>query len=76
LIQEKGAQKIFKVVQTIELSEARGEAASLLKVREGAPALLLHRLLIGADSRPIAYTRLMGIGTKYKIMTEFERLMK
>jgi DNA-binding GntR family transcriptional regulator len=76
LIQEKGAQKIFKVVQTIELSEARGEAASLLKVHDGAPALLLHRLLIGVDSRPIAYTRLMGIGTKYKIMTEFERLLK
>ncbi len=76
LIQEKGEQKIFKVVQTIELSEARGEAASLLKVQEGAPALLLHRLLIGVDSSPIAYTRLMGIGTKYKIMTEFERLTK
>ncbi len=76
LIQEKGAQKIFKVVQTIELSEATGEAATLLRVHEGAPALLLHRPLIGADSRPIAYTRLMGIGTKYKIMTEFERLMK
>ncbi len=76
LIQERGAQKIYKVVQTIEVSEVRGEAASLLKVNEGSPALLLHRLLIGADSAPIAYTRLMGIGTKYKIMTEFERLMK
>jgi GntR family transcriptional regulator len=76
LIQEKGTKKIFKVVQTIEVSEAKGEAAVLLKVPEGAPALLLHRLLIGADSSPIAYTRLLGIGKKYKIMTEFERLTK
>jgi GntR family transcriptional regulator len=74
LIQERGAKKILKVVQTIEVSEARGEAASLLKLPEGAPALLLHRLLIGGDASPIAYTRLLGIGKKYKIMTEFERI--
>ena len=74
LIQERGAKKISKVVQTIEVSEARGEAASLLRIPEGAPALLLHRLLIGSESNPIAYTRLLGIGKKYKIMTEFERI--
>lgn len=74
LIQEKGAKKIFKVVQTIEVSEARSEAAELLKTHEGGPVLLLHRLLIGSDSSPIAYTRLSGIGKKYKIMTEFERI--
>ena len=74
LIQEKGVKKIFKVVQTIEVAELRGTAASLLRVHEGAPGLLLHRLLIGSDSSPIAYTRLLGIGKKYKIQTEFERL--
>lgn len=74
LIQEKGQKKVFKVVQTIEVAEARGETATLLKVREGAPALLLHRLLIGSDARPVAYTRLLGTGKKYKIRTEFERL--
>lgn len=74
LIQEKGTMKILKVVQTIEVSEARGETASLLRIPEGEPALLLHRLLIGPDSSPIAYTRLLGVGKKYKIMTEFERI--
>lgn len=74
LIQEKGVRKISKVVQTIEVSEARGDTAALLKVPEGAPALLLHRLLMGSDSTVIAYTRLLGIGTKYKIQTEFERI--
>jgi DNA-binding GntR family transcriptional regulator len=74
LMQEKGAKKILKVVQTIEVTEARGERALLLRIPEGAPALLLHRLLIGPDASPIAYTRLFGIGKKYKIMTEFERI--
>lgn len=74
LIQEKGARKVSKVVQTIEVAEARGETAMLLKVHEGSPALLLHRLLIGPDQCPIAYTRLLGTGRKYKIRTEFERL--
>ncbi len=74
LIQEKGERKIFKVVQTIEVSEVRGEAALLLKVREGAPALLLHRLLIGSDLSPIAYTQILGSGRQYKIQTEFERI--
>lgn len=74
LIQEKGTRKISKVVQTIEVSEVCGETASLLRVRDGAPSLLLHRLLIGSDASCIAYTRLLGIGTKYKIQTEFERI--
>ncbi len=74
LIQEKGVKKIFKVVQTIEVSEVQGDAASLLKAKEGAPVLLLHRLLIGSDMQPIAYTRLSGIGKKYKIQTELERI--
>jgi GntR family transcriptional regulator len=74
LIQEKGVRKIFKVVQTIEVSEIQGDAASLLKTKEGSPALLLHRLLIGSDMHPIAYTRLLGIGKKYKIQTELERI--
>jgi len=74
LIQEKGIKKIFKVVQTIEVGEIQGEAAGLLKAVEGAPVLLLHRLLIGSDANPIAYTRLTGMGTKYKIQTELEKI--
>lgn len=74
LIQEKGEKKIMKVVQTIEVAEIDAETASLIEADAGAPGLLLHRLLIGADSTPIAYTRLLGIGKKYKIQTEFERL--
>lgn len=74
LIQEKGINKIYKVIQTIEATELSRETATLLHAREAAPALLLHRLLIGAEGRRLAYTRLTGIGKKYKIQTEFERL--
>lgn len=74
LIQERGLKKIFKVVQTIEVAELYDKAASLLHIREGTAGLLLHRLLIGSDRNPIAYTRLFGPGRQYKIQTEFERI--
>ncbi|MBZ0156598.1 MAG: GntR family transcriptional regulator [Alphaproteobacteria bacterium] len=74
LIQERAIRKIFKVIQTIEVTEIGGEAASILKVREGTAGLLLHRLLLGSDESPLAYTRLTGSGVKYKIQNEFERL--
>jgi GntR family transcriptional regulator len=74
LIQQKSEKKIMKVVQTIEVTEIDAERASILGSRTGEPGLQLHRLLIGADSRPIAYTRLLGKGNKYKVQTEFERL--
>ena len=74
LMQAKGEKKIMKVVQTIEVAEIDAATASLLGSEAGAPGLLLHRLLIGSDSHPIAYMRLLGIGKKYKIQTEFERL--
>jgi DNA-binding GntR family transcriptional regulator len=74
LIQDRGINKIFKVVQTIEVAELRSDAAHLLNVRDGTPGILLHRLLIGVDRNPIAYTRLSGPGRQYKIQTEFERI--
>lgn len=74
LIQEKAVRKIFKVVQTIEITMLRGDIAAVLKRPEGSPALLLHRLLLGSNEIPMAYTRLTGISGKYKIQTEFERV--
>src|SRR5574341_6114 len=70
MVQQKAVQKIHKVVQSIELSEVRGDAAAMLKTGEGSPVLLLHRLLVGQDGGPIAYTRLTGSGRKYKLQTE------
>jgi DNA-binding GntR family transcriptional regulator len=50
------------------------DAASILKAGKGMPVLLLHRLLIAADGSPIAYTRMMGSGKKYKIQTELRQI--
>lgn len=74
LIQEKAIRKISKVVQTIEVTKIKGDAADILKVKEGAPALLIHRLFIGHDKDTIAYARLIGSSRRYKIQTEFERI--
>jgi len=53
LIQQNAERKIFKVIQTIEITEIRGDAATILKTDEGTPVLLLHRLLAGANSREL-----------------------
>lgn len=73
-IQENAKRKISKVLQTIELSQLAREAANVLRIPEASPVLLMHRLFIGVEGRPLAYTRLYGAGGKYKILTEFERI--
>ncbi len=74
-VQHQSEKKIFKVVQMIEISEMTGDAASILKIGQGAPVLLLHRLLVAADGSPLAYTRLMGSGRKYKLQTELTQIV-
>ncbi len=74
IVQQQATKKIFKAVQTTEITEVRGDAATILKTGEGAPVLLIHRLIIGPDGTPIAYTRMMGSGRKYKIQTELVQI--
>ncbi len=74
MMQQKAVKKIFKVVQMIEITKMNDDSASILKTGKDTPVLLLHRLLIAADGSPIAYTRLMGNGRKYKIQTELIQL--
>lgn len=74
LIQERSTKRIFKVVQTIEVTNLRRDVAEALGVRDESPALLLHRILLGTDGNPIAYIRLYGKVGRYKILTELERI--
>ena len=74
LVQQKAVRKINKVIQTIEIAEMTSEAAAILRNGNGAPMLLLHRLLVGTDGSTLAYTRLMGGGRKYKLQTELEQI--
>jgi DNA-binding GntR family transcriptional regulator len=74
MMQQRSGARIQKVVQMIEISEMSGDTAAILRDGNGSSMLMLHRLLIGADGRPLAYTRLMGSGRKYKLQTELVQL--
>jgi GntR family transcriptional regulator len=73
-LQEKALKKIFKVIQTVEVSQATGDSARHLDLDEGVSVLVVHRLLISSDSTPVAYTKLQGRSDRYKFQAEFERL--
>jgi DNA-binding GntR family transcriptional regulator len=74
LIEEKGTKKIFRIVQTAEIGELQGEVARAIGAREGISALLFGRVFISSDGIPVAYSRLIGGGRKYRLQMEFERL--
>ncbi len=74
LLQDKGIRKIFKIIQTIEISHACPESARHLNVRARVPVLVVHRLLLSSDGTPVAYTRFSGRSDRYKFQTEFERI--
>ena len=74
LIEEKGTKKIFRVVQTAEISELQGEVARMIESTEGVSALLFRRIFFSSDGIPVAYSRLIGGGRKQRLQMEFERL--
>lgn len=74
ILQEKGLKKVFKVIQTVEISPAQAPNAEHLGVPEGVPLLVVHRLLLSSDNIPVAYTRFFGRSDRYKFQTEFERV--
>ena len=74
MLQEQGTEKIVKIVQTVEIAAVHGEEAKNLGVDDGVPVLVIHRLILGTDETPVAYTRLLGRSDRYKFQTEFERI--
>jgi GntR family transcriptional regulator len=74
LLQERALKKIFKVIQTVEVLEVWGDSATNLDLKEGIPALAVHRLLFSSDNTPVGYTRFLGRSDRYKFQTEFERI--
>jgi len=73
-LQEKGTRKLFKMLQTIEISTISGDFASQLSLEGGSSVLVVHRLFFSTDNLPVAYTKLQGRSDKYKFQTEFERI--
>jgi DNA-binding GntR family transcriptional regulator len=74
LIEEKGTKKIFRVIQSIEITIIIGDNASIPEIKEGSPGLLISRIFTSSDGSPIAYSRLIGSGSKCKFLMEFERI--
>jgi GntR family transcriptional regulator len=74
ILQQRGRRKIFKVIQTVEIGRAAGEAARELELEDGMPVLLVHRLYVSSDGTPVAYGRIQGRSDRATFQTEFERL--
>lgn len=74
LVQRKAARRVARVLQNVEVAEVSDVKAALLGVKDGSAVLLVHRLFVSQEGRPIAYTRLFGSGRKYMIQTEFDRI--
>ena len=73
-IQERGTRKVFKMRQTVEITTLTAREADTLGAAAGKPVLAVHRLLIGAEDQPLAYSRIVEIGERFKLETEFERI--
>lgn len=71
LVDGKAGSKIVKVLQTIEVVRITADKTAILDTEEGSPALQIHRIIVGSDGKPMAYTRLIGSGSKYKMQMEF-----
>ncbi len=73
-IQERGTRKVFRMRQTVEITTLTAGEATTLGAVAGKPVLAVHRLLIGAEDQPLAYSRIVEIGERFKLETEFERI--
>jgi DNA-binding GntR family transcriptional regulator len=73
-IQERGTRKVFRMRQNVEIVSLADREAALLARVPGQPALAVHRLLIGPEGQPIAYSRIVVIEERFRLETEFERI--
>ena len=74
LVRERSVRKLFRMIQTIEVGQVTEKTAELLQMRDGQPALVMHRVLVDVEERPVAYIRLYGKNGEYQVHTEFEKI--
>ncbi len=74
LIEEKGLKKIFKILQSIDLTFIDDKTSKLLNVKNGIPALRVRRKLISSDESIIAYSSAILTDGFSSIQMEFERI--
>ncbi|MBI5379196.1 MAG: GntR family transcriptional regulator [Nitrospirae bacterium] len=74
LLQQQAPARIGKVVETVGVATLAGQEADRLRVPDRTAGLLVQRLLVSAEGRPLAYTRFLIRGDRYKFQMEFERV--
>lgn len=74
LIQKNSLYRVHKAMQTVEVTKIGDKEAAILKVPENSIGLLVKRLLLSFENKPLAYTELLGHGEKYKFHMEFESI--
>lgn len=74
LIEEKSLKKIFKILQSIDLTFINDKTSKLLNVKNGIPALRVRRKLISSDESIIAYSSAILTDGFSSIQMEFERI--
>lgn len=74
LIQKNSLYKVHKAMQTVEVTRIGEKEAEILRIPEDSVGLLVKRLLLSFENKPLAYTELLGNGEKYKFHMEFESL--
>lgn len=73
-IQARGTQKVFRMRQTVEIAHLTDTEAAILDTAPRRQALAVHRLLIGPEDQPLGYSRIVDVGERFKLETEFERI--
>lgn len=73
LIEERGAKKVFKIIQTIELLKVSKLHARILKAKEGSIALYLNRYMLSSDGKTIGLIKHVSKENN-KLSMEFERI--
>lgn len=73
LIEERGAKKVFKIIQTIELLKVSKLHARILKAKEGSIALYLNKYMLSSDGKTIGLIKHVSKENN-KLSMEFERI--
>lgn len=73
ILAETYGLRLVRATQSLESVAATAYEAEMLKVREGAPLLLLERVSRDEADRPVEYVRSLYRGDRYRFIVELSR---
>ena len=74
ILEKKGTIKISKVLQTVGVTRADNEIASVLRVQKDSPLIRVCRIFTGSEGTPIAYVSIAGRARNQSVQMEFEKI--